>query len=200
MKRKFDWYNFIGGFIFGTILILISITFYTNTIKQEIPPKTPTIVQPTKMLANIIQRKQPKLDPKLVNEIANSIYTHATHYNLPPELILCLIERESTFNPLSISKKNCVGLMQISVKFHKDKLKKFNIKRDQIFFIDNNIRIGCLILKEYYDKSKSISGALKSYVGGTETQYRYDILSSYADLIIQQSTTSKTIKKINLKR
>jgi len=137
-------------------------------------------------LSKLIQKKQPKISQTIAKEIATAVEKYATKYQFPPELIICLIERESSFNPVTISKANCKGLMQINGKFHTEKLKKLNIKGAELFDIDNNIHLGTMILREYYDKTGSISGALKRYLGANNKAYMLDILTSFTDLMIKQ--------------
>jgi soluble lytic murein transglycosylase-like protein len=60
--------------------------------------------QPATLTGSFRQRSK-KLRP-LVNQ-------YARKYELPPALILAVIEQESSFNPLAYSKKQGVGLMQL---------------------------------------------------------------------------------------
>ena len=146
--------------------------------------KIPQIQKPN--LIKIIQSKQPKISQTIAKEIAVAVVKYSKKCAFPPELIICLIERESSFNPKAVSKYGCKGLMQIHEKFHVEKLKKLNIKGAEIFRIDSNIHIGCIILKEYYNSTKSISGALKKYLGANHKGYICDILSNFTDLIITE--------------
>lgn len=140
----------------------------------------------TTSLKQIVQNKQPKLDPALTQPIANAISKYSKEFNLPELLIISLIERESSFNPQAVSSANCIGLMQINPKAHTDKLKEQNINRNQLFHIDNNIHLGVRILSEYYKQTQSIEKALMKYVGGNQAGYVCDILASYTDLTISK--------------
>jgi hypothetical protein len=188
-KFKFSWFRFRIGFYVGLMLILLSCNLYIywpQDYKQKISVGPPKIRHPIKDLTKVIQKLQPKIDPTTAKEIANSVEKYSEQYNFPPELIVAIINQESTFKSLATSSANCVGLMQINAKMHKEKLTKLNIKGDQIFHIDNNIHVGCLILKEYYDSTQTISGALKRYLGANNKGYLLAILSNFADLVINQ--------------
>jgi len=193
MKKEFKWLNFTAGLCTGALLLGCWGYIYTqyNSTPPKPPPKPSPIVQPTKDLSKIIQIAQPKIDPSSAKAIAKSVEKYSKEYGFPPELIIAIIQKESSFRPMAISKANCVGLMQIHVKMHKEKLTKLNIKDSQIFYIDKNIQIGCMILKEYYDATGTISGALKKYLGGNNKSYLLTILSSFADLIIKQDINLK---------
>ena len=126
-----------------------------------------------------------KLDPAFVTQVQKSVKKYAKQYNLPPQLIISVIFRESTFKPTAVSKAKCLGLMQINTKAHPEKIKEMGIKYNEIFHIDNNVHLGCWILREYIDKYKSVDKALKKYVGGNLNGYVSDILKTYSNLMVQ---------------
>ena len=148
-----------------------------------------------KKLTNIIKKIQPKLDPVICNMIANTVIKYSNEYQLPPEFIICIIEQESHFKLFSISSANCKGLMQINPAAHPEKLKKLKIENGNIFHIDNNIHLGCMILREYYNKTKDIEKALVRYVGGNNQKYVNAILSSFATIIIEDKESNVVVKK-----
>ncbi len=183
--------------LIGVSLLLVQqgiiLAIKASLPQQQIQPKPPPIVQIKKPdLIKIIQSKQPKLDPATAKEIATAVEKYSKRYTFPPELIICIIERESSFrlralsNPTKNSQAGCMGLMQINPLAHPKKLKKLNIKGSQIYHIDNNIHVGTMILREYYDKTKTISGALKKYLGANSRSYMLAILSNFTDLMIKQ--------------
>jgi len=129
-----------------------------------------------------IQALQPKLDPTLRTKIANAILDNSKKYKLSPSLILHLICRESGFNPLAKSSKDAIGLMQVRYKVHvKDMPELAKIKEEEFYHIDNNIKIGCQILRKYIDSKKSLDKALKKYVGGEVKGYVADIYRMMAE-------------------
>ena len=209
-KKDFKYYGMALVIVIGAALF----GFYgvPRTQGRQIPSKSPPIIFPeiatptyfdfTKPppivqiqktdLATLIQTKQPKLDPSTAKEIALAVEKYSKKFSFPPELIICLIERESSFHkkafskPTPNSKLGCMGLMQINPVAHLKKLKKLNIKSDEIYHIDSNVHIGTMILKEYYDKTKTISGALKKYLGVNSKSYMLAILVNFTDLMIKQ--------------
>ena len=125
-----------------------------------------------------------KLDPAFINEIAKSIHKYSKEYNIPAELIIAIITVESSFIPTSTSSANCIGLMQVNPKAHPEKIEGFEIH--QLYYIDTNIKIGCRILKEYYEATGSINETLTKYLGKEDSKYMNKILSSFADLMISK--------------
>jgi hypothetical protein len=134
-----------------------------------------------KDLMPIITRLQSRLDPVLAREVSDAIQKYSSEYRLPPELIIHIIDRESRFRPLVRSSAGAVGLMQIMTKVHTDKLKEMNITAEEAYHIDNNIKLGCWIFREYFDKAKDIEKALTRYVGGSHEKYVKDILVAFTN-------------------
>ena len=181
MNRKY----YLLIILFGLIVVFGASQIDSMTPQQSHPkilPKPPPYIY----LSKLIQTKQPKLDPIITTEIAKAVHKYSIKYQLPPELIIAVIERESTFRSTLVSNAGCKGLMQINVKFHQEKLKKLNVKGKQIFYIGNNIHLGVMILREYYDSTQTISEALTKYVGGSQKEYIKDIVFSFTDLSIKK--------------
>jgi hypothetical protein len=132
-------------------------------------------------LKPIILRLQPRLDPALATSISESVLKYSQEYKLPPELIIHIINRESRFRPLVRSKAGAVGLMQIMTKAHKDKLKEMGITPQEAYHIDNNIKLGCWIFREYFNSGNDIKKTLLRYVGGNHEKYVEDILIGFTN-------------------
>jgi len=183
MKKKTRGYITIVGLWIITICIIEGVSINPRDATSAIPPKPP----PYEYLSDIIHTKQPKLDPILVEEIAKSTYQQSQKFHLPPELIIALMEKESSLIPTSTSKANCIGLLQINPTAHPEKVEPFEVY--QLYYVDTNIKIGCQILKEYYDSTQSISEALKKYLGADSKTYLTDILTSFTDQIILKNNS-----------
>lgn len=190
MTEKKKWYYTTierMNMIFGIGILLIAIPVVVFDIKLPNNTKQKIIKpDPIQYLTNIVIKKQPRIDPSIAKPIAEAVFKYSKKYKFPPELIISIIEQESSFNQMSVSSASCVGLMQINSKMHPKKLIKLGIKGAQVFHIDNNIHLGTVILYEYYDSTKTISGALQKYLGAANKEYILNILSSFADLITQK--------------
>jgi len=101
-------------------------------------------------------------DPDERMEILTRVHYEATRVELPPELILAVIEVESNFDPYAISVAGALGLMQV-MPFWKDEIGR---PGDNLNHVDTNLRYGCTILKFYLDKEKGdLRRALGRYNG-----------------------------------
>jgi len=94
--------------------------------------------------------------------LLKKIHFEAKRANLPPELVLAVIEVESRFDRFAISSAGALGLMQVMPFW----LKEIGRPDDNLFDIHTNLRMGCTILRYYMDKSKgNLTHALARYNG-----------------------------------
>mgnify|MGYP001824536792 FL=1 len=101
-------------------------------------------------------------DPEERIEILTLVHMEASRVELPPELILAVIEVESNFDRYAISVAGARGLMQI-MPFWK---KEIGRPGDNLLHTDTHLRYGCTILRFYYDKEKGdLRRALGRYNG-----------------------------------
>jgi soluble lytic murein transglycosylase-like protein len=95
-------------------------------------------------------------------EILTRVHYEATRAELPPELVLAVIDVESNFDRFAISVAGARGLMQI-MPFWLDEIGRPD---DNLLHIDTNLRFGCTILKYYLDMEKGdLLRALGRYNG-----------------------------------
>ena len=88
-------------------------------------------------------------DPEERIEILTLVHMEAARVELPPELILAVIEVESNFDRYAISVAGAIGLMQIMPFW----MEEIGRPDDNLLHIDTNLRYGCTILRFYYDKA-----------------------------------------------
>ena len=95
-------------------------------------------------------------------EILRGVHFEAKRAELPPELVLAVIDIESNFDRFAISHAGARGLMQI-MPFWLDEIGRPD---DNLFTIPTNLRFGCTILKYYLDMEKGdLNRALGRYNG-----------------------------------
>ena len=101
-------------------------------------------------------------DPGERIEILTLVHMEASRVELPPELILAVIEVESNFDRYAISVAGARGLMQI-MPFWKEEIGR---PGDNLLHTDTNLRYGCTILRYYLDKENGdLRRALGRYNG-----------------------------------
>ena len=95
-------------------------------------------------------------------ELLTLVHMEAKRVELPPELILAVIEVESNFDRYAVSVAGALGLMQIMPFW----LNEIGRPNDNLLHTDTNLRYGCTILKHYYDKENGdLRRALGRYNG-----------------------------------
>lgn len=95
-------------------------------------------------------------------------------YNICPELIQAIIERESGYDPYA-KNGNCIGLMQVSSKWHTDRMKELGVT--DLYDPYSNILVGTDYLAELFDEAiKSGRGDDLYYV-----LMRYNLKTSTAN-------------------
>jgi len=107
-------------------------------------------------------------------EILHHVYCEARKQELPPGLVMAVIDVESRFDHWAVSSAGAVGLMQIMPFWPRE----LGMTNDQLVRIPQNIRMGCTILKFYLDRERGdYTRALARYNGSVGRR-------DYADLVL----------------
>lgn len=114
-------------------------------------------------LTDMAARLAPKVpDPGERLEILTTVHREASRVGLPPEMILAVIDVESGFQRYAVSRANAQGLMQI-MRFW---LAELDMPGYALLDVQENVRMGCTILRHYYDLEKgNWTRALARYNG-----------------------------------
>jgi len=86
-------------------------------------------------------------DPNEKILILTQVHWEANRVGLPPEIVLAVIDIESAFDPYAVSNAGAQGLMQVMPFW----LEEIGRPGDRLVDIKTNLRMGCTILKYYYD-------------------------------------------------
>jgi soluble lytic murein transglycosylase-like protein len=101
-------------------------------------------------------------DPQERLRILTRVHYEATRAELPPELVLAVIEVESNFDRYAISVAGALGLMQV-MPFWRNEIGRPD---DNLIHVETNLRYGCTILRYYLDKEQGdLRRALGRYNG-----------------------------------
>ncbi len=130
-------------------------------------------------LTDMSQRLSRKVaDPQERLLILKTVHYEATRADLPPEMVLALIEVESNFDRFAISYAGARGLMQV-MPFWLDEIGRPD---DDLFDIHTNLRMGCTILSLYLKRENGDrTRALARYNGSVgKTWYPQRIYQALA--------------------
>ena len=101
-------------------------------------------------------------DPAMRLELLRQIHAAASRAELPPELVLSVIEVESHFNRFAISSAGAQGMMQV-MPFWKDEIGR---QDDNLTVNKTNFEYGCRILQFYLQRENGhLHKALARYNG-----------------------------------
>jgi len=94
--------------------------------------------------------------------LLKAVHREATKTGVDPQLVLSLIEIESSFDHYALSKSGAKGLMQVMPFW----VNEIGHQKDNLFDIDTNLRYGCTILSIYLQRHNNhVNKALASYNG-----------------------------------
>ena len=101
-------------------------------------------------------------DPEERLQLLRQIHASARHANLPPELVLSVIEVESHFDRFAVSRVGAQGMMQV-MPFWKDEIGRPD---DNLTVNLTNFEYGCRILQFYLQRENGhLHKALARYNG-----------------------------------
>ena len=132
-------------------------------------------------LTDMSQRLEKQVpDPNERLEILRTVHRNALRAHVAPELVLAVIDVESKFDRYAISASSALGLMQV-MPFWVPEL-GYKDKND-LFKIDVNTLLGCLILKYYLDMERGdLVKGLARYNGSVGRR-------GYSDRVIERLRT-----------
>ena len=114
--------------------------------------------------------------------------TIAEEYELDPHLVIAIIETESSGRRKVVSKAGCIGLMQISPKWHKKRMERLEVTDLKDAY--SNILVGCDFLAELFAKYEDVYTVLMCYnqgeYGGAVKQAESGDYSDYARKIVNR--------------
>ena len=124
-----------------------------------------------------------------VEEIAES-------YDLNPNLILAMIESESSGRRKVVSNAGCIGLMQVSPKCHKDRMDKLGVTDLKDAY--SNILVGCDFIAELYSRHDCDYAVLMAYnegeYGGAIKRAKEGKYSRYSKKIMARAEELEVIR------
>lgn len=112
-----------------------------------------------------------KKEPETVRAYVETAFTESSkHPDVTPELILAVIQKESSLNEDAVSNFGAQGLMQVVPRFHGEKLRA----KESLYDAHVNIRVGAAVLQEYMSRARGdLRRALQKYSGDARGYYDY---------------------------
>ena len=110
----------------------------------------------------------------------------AADYNICPELIEAVIERESSWRP-DVVNGSCIGLMQINPEYHAERMERLGV--EDLLDPYDNILVGTDFLAELFREYGDIYAVLMYYNAGYDglRAWRAGEYSDYAVSVAERS-------------
>lgn len=110
-------------------------------------------------------------------EFLKHLHQNAKQHNLPPEMVLAVINIESAFKPYAISSAGALGYMQI-MPFWRNEIGRPD---DNLMDYKTNLKYGCAILAHYLKREKgNWTRALARYNGSLgKTWYPEKVMKAW---------------------
>jgi soluble lytic murein transglycosylase-like protein len=131
------------------------------------------VIEPTRCFDDKYERAvwfammEPRLaryvaDPGEREQILHSVHCEARRVDIPPELVLAVMDVESRFDRYAVSSAGAIGLMQVMPFWPRE----LGMTNDQLVRIADNVRMGTTILGYYLRKERgNYQRALQRYNG-----------------------------------
>lgn len=180
-----------GRFVAGALALSCLSWFATKVEIPDTDGKVRYVLdQPTSTLKSPEERKNAITDylahrhrqnKALVRHYVDLAFAEAQkHPDVEPELILAVIQKESSMGKRLRSAYGAVGVMQVVRRFHRDKLQQ----GESLLRPDVNIRVGSRILQAYIEEHGQLRTALARYSGNAR---------GYADFVLREKNQLKAI-------
>lgn len=138
------------------------------------------------VLSQSVMAKE-EIEPTHISvEAQVSCYEYGKMYDICPELLMAMIEAESSGNPKA-ENGDCKGLMQISERWHTGRMAE--IGADDIWSETDNIHIGANYLHELFNRYEDAALVLMVYNGESDAVEKAEngYISDYARKILERS-------------
>jgi len=181
-----------------SLLVLAALPWAAVRADRQMDPELRGVIaaaiEPTRCFDDKYERAVwfATMEPRLLRYVENdkdreailhAVHCEAKRVNIPPELVLAVMDVESRFDRYAVSSAGAVGLMQVMPFWPRE----LGMTNDQLVRIADNVRMGTTILGFYLRKERGdYQRALQRYNGSLGRP-------KYSDLVIDRLATRWTI-------
>lgn len=157
--------------------------------KEEEPTEEVTIEEVDVDTVTEPQQEEVKFfNVPLSEDLQMHIFRECEKYNIAPEIIIAMIEKESYYNAKDVSSHGAKGLMQVMPKWHKERMKRLGCT--DLFDPYQNVTVGIDYVAELKEKNEDLYWVLMAYNGGERyatKRIKSEKYSKYAISIVERA-------------
>lgn len=171
----------------AVIITFTSIADHNNSAQTEEKPKVDELaINDEKALQKELTGFVP-LDIPLEPALQEFIFGVASDYGLEGELVLALIEYESSFDENAIGDGGeSYGLMQVQPKWYEAEMKRLKISKDELLDPYANVVVGVDVLAGYVERF-GVAHGLVAYNAGPDDAIelqKQGVITEYAESVL----------------
>lgn len=120
-------------------------------------------------------------------EVTDAAVRYGNEYNIAPELLVAIAKHESEFYT-NVSNGSCVGLMQVSLRWHRDRMERLGVTEDQMWTADGNMHVAADYLAQLFERYEDPGRVLMEYNGDSDAEnysHGWAPMSRYASSILE---------------
>lgn len=149
------------------------------------------ITRSTTTTSSFVIENETEVD-EVEDELSIYIEEIASMYGLDAELVHAIIMVESNYDANALSSANCMGLMQISPRWHADRMERLGVTN--LYDPYGNVLVGCDFLAELledYDLefalmiyNQGLDSARRTYASTGQSNYSKTVIEKYQNLLM----------------
>ena len=124
-------------------------------------------IESEEMWDEVMQGEINLYDPDIPEDIQDAAWKYGEQYNICPEFLIAVAKRESEFDPEAVN-GSCVGLMQVSLRWHRDRMERLGVSEDDMWTVDGSMQVAADYLAELFDKYEDPALVLMVYNGDSD--------------------------------
>ena len=129
------------------------------------------------------------------DEIEESARRYGELYDISPELLIAIAKAESEFDPGAIN-GSCVGLMQVSLKWHRDRMDRLDVSEEQMWTVDGSMHVATDYLSELFAKYEDPAMVLMVYNGDDDAWSYWEGGCAMSDYAAEVLSTAKELEEV----
>lgn len=176
MRRKHTRMENLISLAIGALIGLLAGLGHIHSVKQHqaaasLQYKQPEAVVMTYQVqaaeveeVETIYEPEPYNDPEIPDEIEEAAEIAAEAYGFEPEFLEAIAFYESTYDTSAVN-GGCYGLMQVSTRWHWDRMERLGVTEAQIWEAGPNMLVAADYLRELFGQHPDLYWVLMTYNG-----------------------------------